>query len=132
MLLGISEEEKKETNLDSVVIDNSNYIFSRGIPNSSDYFRWDLNSCSMSYSELLNSNIFLCYNWINWLGVSSEEKTFVLTKCSIDSTEGYCVFEDYIKQYYDSKKLGENRCIGDQKDNYLCNYDDYIKLIEFN
>lgn len=132
MLIGVSNQEKEEISPSSVIISKDNYIFSNGIPNSSDYFSWDGDSCSISYSDILNSDIFLCYNWINWLGLPLEEKTFVLTKCSIGSTEGYCIFEDYIKTYYDSKKLGENRCIGDLKDNYLCDYDDYIKLIEFN
>jgi hypothetical protein len=132
MLTGVSNREKEEVSLSSITIGNDNYTLSNGISNSSNYFTWDRDSCSISYSDTLNSDIFLCYNWINWLGLSLEEKTFVLTKCSIDSTEGYCVFEDYIKNYHDSKKLGENRCIGDQRDNYLCDYDDYIKLIEFN
>jgi hypothetical protein len=106
-------------------------FYSNGIYNESSFFEWSEDSCTKGYSELTTDFIFICDNWVNWLGVPVDEKVFVLVRCNIQGEEGYCMYEDYTKSYYDSKKQGETRCFGENFEEYLCTYAEYIELIRF-
>ena len=105
--------------------------YSNGIYNESSFFEWEEESCMKGYSELTSDFIFICDNWINWLGIPVNEKVFVLVNCNIGGESGYCMYEDYTKSYYDSKKVAETSCFGENIEDYLCDYTEYIKLIRF-
>lgn len=131
ILFGISKIETEEILKESIILTDDNYIFSNGIRNASEYFKWDNDSCTEFYYTDVASEVFICDNWVNWLGKSIEEKTYVLTRCNINSKSGYCVFEDYLKEYYNLKTTGENRCFDSDDTEYICEYSDYKNLVEF-
>jgi len=98
-----------------------------GILNESSNFSWNDSNCSNFYSTKINTQLFICDNWVNWTGNLITDKYFVLVKCSIDSKNGYCLFEDYIKAYYNNKRYGESRCFGDN--DFYCSFEDYLNNI---
>lgn len=120
-----------DTSSSPIKID-SEYVFSNGIINHSSFFQWDENSCDVVFSQILENNLFLCSNWLNWFNIKSEDKTFVLTECIIEEEVGFCVFQDYLNTYYEMVAFGENRCFGDENSSKFCDYEKYIELIEFN
>ncbi len=109
---------------------DAQYHKAEGIENETEFFKWDSSQCKEIFSTRLDSYIFLCDNWINWLNIELKDKEFVLVKCNINKKEGYCVYTDYIKTYYTSKNYGESRCFGEN--NLYCDYDKYIKIISLN
>jgi hypothetical protein len=132
ILFGSSDRDTEGFVKEGIVLSRGNYIYSNGIENASTYFEWDEDHCSTIFFTEVESNIFICENWVNWLGNKLSEKTFVLTRCNINSIDGYCVFEDYLKTYYDLRTTAETRCFDQDESQYLCEYEDYINLIEFN
>lgn len=108
----------------------SSYYISEGIENDSTFFAWDYNNCKAIYSNLTNSNVFTCFNWVNWIDINIEDKGFVLVECSLDNKKGYCLFEDYTKVYFENKRYGESRCFGET--DFLCDYEKYLNNIFIN
>ena len=133
MLLGI-DPRKYNYDMEEVmnVVDNREIIFSNCILNESQYFQWEENLCDSFRLDSVGKKIFTCLNWLNWSGIELSNKSFVLTDCSVEDTDGYCLFEEYSEIYYDSKKLGEKRCFQNENEEYLCDYDEYVKQIEYN
>jgi hypothetical protein len=132
ILLGVSEADREDILKENIILEKGTYIFSDGIKNVSSYFKWDTENCIEMYSTEVESNTFICDNWVNWLGKPLEEKTYVLTRCNINNKEGYCVFEDYLKEYYNLKTTAETRCYGQQNTEYICNYSEYTEIVEYN
>jgi hypothetical protein len=132
ILLGISERETKQILKESIILEEGNYIFSNGIRNTSEYFKWDSESCTEFFYIDVASDVFICDNWVNWLGEPLKEKTYVLTRCNINDKSGYCIFEDYLKEYYNLKTTGETRCFDSDDTEYICEYSEYKNLVEFN
>jgi hypothetical protein len=132
MLFGTSERNTEEIFTEEVVLDEGKYIYSNSIENASSYFMWDSESCTEMFFTEVGSDVFICKNWVNWLGNPLSEKTFVLTRCNINNKSGYCVFEDYLREYYNMKTISETRCFGTDSTEYICEYSDYTDLVEFN
>ncbi len=109
--------------------DNSFY-FSKGIENESSFFEWNSENCSTVYSDTLKSSLFVCDTWVNWIPSDLDSKSFVLTSCSLDKENGYCIFEDYLKLYYESKRYGESRCFGESE--LYCDYEKYLDIVSLN
>ncbi|MBP5204168.1 hypothetical protein J6Z48_00810 [bacterium] len=112
-------------------ITKKNIIYSNGIKNSTYYYAWNTSDCKSYKSSNFNETLFVCNNWVNWLGLSLDKKNYVLTKCNIEGTNGYCVFENYIDVYYEINKSSETRCFEDN-DNYYCKLEKYKDLILYN
>lgn len=106
------------------------YYVTEGIENDTDFFKWDSSVCKEHYSSKLESNIFLCENWINWLGIELKDQGYALVKCNINEKEGLCMFTDYILTYFNTESYGESRCFGEN--NLYCEYEKYIKIISLN
>lgn len=110
----------------------TNGIFHKtvGIENESTFFQWNQNECKTYYSNRLNSTVFLCNNWVNWTYLDLINKEYALVECTLEKTKGYCIFEDYIKIYYDSRRYGESRCFGEN--DLYCDFDRYLNIISLN
>ena len=132
-LLGVTPQ-KYSYDIEEVigVLDNEKVIFSNGILNENQYFQWEESLCDSFWLDSIEKKIFTCFNWLNWSGIELSKKNFVLTDCKIKDSEGYCLFEEYSEIYYDSSKLGERRCFQNKNEEYFCDYDKYIKQIEYN
>lgn len=102
----------------------------RGIENESTFFAWDNSKCKSLYSERVNSNIFVCDNWVNWIKLDIEDKEFAFVNCTLGGKVGYCIFEDYVKTYYEINRYGESRCFGESE--LLCDYEKYLNKISIN
>ena len=104
------------------------YHKAEGIENETEFFKWDSSQCKEIFSTRLNSYIFLCDNWINWLNIELKDKGFVLVKCNINRKEVLCIYR-YLKTYFTSKKYGEMMF---WRNNLYCDYDKYLKIILLN
>ncbi|HRX43891.1 MAG TPA: hypothetical protein P5059_01415 [Candidatus Dojkabacteria bacterium] len=132
LLYGINPYDYSYT-LDEIsqsIENGAQYHKAEGIENETEYFKWDSSQCKEIFSTRLNSYIFICDNWINWLSIELKDKGFVLVKCNLNQKDGYCIYTDYINTYYTSKNYGESRCFGEN--NLYCNYDKYLKIISLN
>ena len=107
--------------------ENNNYRQVNGIKNESSYFKWNKEDCKTFFSSTLNGNIHICKNWVNWTAININDKDFVLVDCELNKTKGYCIYEDYAKIYYNSKRYGESRCFGET--DLYCDYEKYINNI---
>lgn len=111
-------------------VHKENIFKSKGMLNESSFFGWKDDECSTSYSDILGKDIYYCSNWLNWLGVQKDRKNFVFTDCTVFGRNGYCVFEDYVRVYYDLNMSSEVRCFGSTSGDYLCDFDSYLSLIK--
>lgn len=108
-----------------VLNDVSSYVSVKGIVYSGDFFKWNDVTCSKV------GEYFSCPNWINWSGIPSEDKYYVVVECKIDNESGKCIFEDYTKEYYKLQRSTETRCYGSDN-SYYCNINDYLKVLQSN
>lgn len=119
-------------NYESVLplLENTNTIYVEGMRSEHEYFAWDEERCATLDNSDLGYKIFICDNWVNWMGVENETPMFVLTDCNINNQEGKCVFLDYANIYFQEKKMTESRCLSLEAPDF-CELEEYLKLIKF-
>lgn len=130
MKFGVSKVNEYNVEEITPLIQRENIFKSKGMLNESVFFGWNSEECKSSYSEVLDNDVYYCKNWLNWLGGQKEQKSYVFTDCKVYGKSGYCVFEDYVRVYYDLNMSSEVRCFGSTSDDYLCNFDNYLSLIK--
>lgn len=110
---------------------NTNQIHKTlGIKNESTYFEWDTNECKIFNTTNYNTSLFLCPNWVNWTGIDILEKEYVLVECELEEIKGYCLFEDYVRIYYSTRRYGETRCFGEN--DFYCEFTQYLDIVSLN
>lgn len=132
LMYGINPFKEKytvEDMLEKFETENSYYL-SKGIENETSFFAWDNENCNTVLSDFLNAPLFICNSWVNWISSDLNSKSFVLTNCSFDNQQGYCIFEDYLKIYYESNRYGESRCFGES--DLYCDYEQYLNIVSLN
>ncbi len=111
-------------------LDASNMVFADGIQNAHSYFDWDEENCVVVEKGYLEERVFVCNNWVNWSKYSKKDPLFVLTDCNIGGMSGKCLFSDYVKVYFNEKKITESRCLLLEELDF-CDWNKYIKLIKY-
>lgn len=130
LTLGVKSKSITFTNQDLVnMVNEQNHIHSKGIENESRFFKWDPEKCEVFKTSFESSPIFVCESWINW-GVTPVD-SFVLTECFLNGKKGFCVFSNYLKSYYENKSSLDTRCAS-REDTELCNFEEYLSLVESN
>ncbi len=124
-------KESKQLARDDIssILSSENTIYVKGIVNMNENFAWKEDSCSSVYSEEFGKTLFFCDFWLNWNSFNPENNHFSLTECRINNIDGYCVFLDYLQEFYNWKKSLDTRCIGDNNSDLKCEFASYKEAI---
>lgn len=115
-----------QSNLEEVMGKKDSLKLVKGSFYQGDYFSWKPEAC------LQRDGYFICPNWVGWSGIPVNEKYYVVTECKVNNLDGKCIFEDYAYEYYQLQRKEETRCYNTESSSYLCNVNDYLKVLESN
>jgi hypothetical protein len=115
-------KETTEVDLSKVLSGSQSFTKVSSIIYTGDILGWDSDACEK------DGNRFICPSWVNWTGLSTEEKSYVMTDCKVEGEKGICIFEDYVVLYYNLKRSTEVRCYSDTYK--FCYEKEYLKLLE--
>jgi len=115
------------------LIERDNLFYSaNGVRNVSDYYDWSKGKCFEVSGVKKIKKMYLCENWYKWYLGDIKNIVFTYTDCTIDGISSYCLFADYVKDFFDESIERESRCItSSQKKEDLCNVEKYVDSIMF-
>lgn len=109
--------------------DNLHYSIN-GVRNESDYYDWSKGKCFEVSGVKKIKKMYLCENWYKWYLGDIKNIVFTYTDCTIDGISSYCLFADYVKDFFDESIERESRCItSSQKKEELCDIEKYVDSI---
>lgn len=109
--------------------DNLHYSIN-GVRNESDYYDWSKGKCFEVNGVKKVKKMYLCENWYKWYLGDIKNIVFTYTDCTIDGISSYCLFADYVKDFFDESIERESRCItSSQKKEELCDIEKYVDSI---
>lgn len=113
------------------LVERDNLFYSSNhVRNESDYYDWSKGKCFEVSEAKKIKKMYICENWYKWYLGDKKNVVFTYTDCTIDGISSYCLFADYVKDFFDESIEKESRCItSSQKKEDLCDVDNYVNLV---